>query len=100
MVSDIKIFLTQREKRTAPVVESVMNCITAKCNFLKENIFIHLFSSSYSEADINIKRSDVTRSVIVANIGVCTDDIYHFLNKAFYDSCSKIDNSWQKRKDR
>lgn len=25
-------------------------------------------------------------------------DIYHFLNKTFYDSCSKIDNSWQKRK--
>ncbi|RAP70343.1 hypothetical protein ACZ87_02855 [Candidatus Erwinia dacicola] len=26
-------------------------------------------------------------------------DIYHYLNKKFYDSCSKIANSWQKRKD-
>ncbi|MGV7961478.1 hypothetical protein QPK13_10310 [Photorhabdus tasmaniensis] len=25
-------------------------------------------------------------------------DIYHFLNKTFFDSCSKIDNSWRKRK--
>ncbi|MGV7960159.1 IS4 family transposase [Photorhabdus tasmaniensis] len=25
-------------------------------------------------------------------------DIYHFLNKTFFDSCSKIDNFWRKRK--
>lgn len=25
-------------------------------------------------------------------------DIYHYMNKTFYDSCSKIDKSWRKRK--
>ncbi len=25
-------------------------------------------------------------------------NIYHLLNKTFFDSCSKIDNSWRKRK--